>query len=52
MTDKKENKTTKQRTQVKDLPKQKQELSKSEQKQVKGGARGLAVGVRIVGGGM
>lgn len=39
MTDKKENKTPPPRTQVKDLPKQKQELSKSEQKKIKGGPR-------------
>jgi hypothetical protein len=37
-------KTPSRRTQVKDLPKQKKELSTEEQKKVKGGARGLAVG--------
>lgn len=37
MADKKENKTPPPRTQVKDLPKSKKELSKAEQKQVKGG---------------
>ncbi|HEY0080766.1 MAG TPA: hypothetical protein VGB73_19345 [Pyrinomonadaceae bacterium] len=38
MTDKKENKTPKRRTQVKELPKQEKQLSKDEQKQVKGGS--------------
>ena len=50
----KESKSTKRRTQVKDLPKQEKELRKGEQKKIKGGedasfdvsadARGLAVG--------
>lgn len=50
MTEKKGSKNGKPRTQLKDLPKQEQQLSKSEQKKVKGGASGLAVGVRTVGG--
>lgn len=37
MSEKKENKTDKRRTEVKDLPKQEQELSKDEQKKIKGG---------------
>ena len=40
MADKKENKTPKQRTQVRDLPKKEKELSKEEQKKIKGGPTG------------
>ncbi|HEY0080616.1 MAG TPA: hypothetical protein VGB73_18575 [Pyrinomonadaceae bacterium] len=51
MPEKKDENKPGRRTQVKDIPKEQKELSKSEQKKVKGGARGLAVGVRTVGGG-
>lgn len=37
MADKKENKTPRQRTQIKDLPKEEKQLSKADQKKVKGG---------------
>jgi hypothetical protein len=37
LTEKKASKTGKQRTQVKELPKREQELSKEEQKKIKGG---------------
>jgi hypothetical protein len=47
----KKTKTNKRRTQVKELSKSEKELSKDEQKKVKGGARGLAVGVGTIGGG-
>lgn len=46
-----EKKTPKRRTQVKDLPKEEKELSKDEQKRVKGGARGLAIAIVSTGGG-
>ncbi len=41
MTDKKENKTPKRRTQVKELPKEEKQVSKDEQKQVKGGMHNI-----------
>lgn len=47
-----EKKTPKKRTQIKDLPKKEKELTREEQKQVQGGARGLAVGIRTVGSGL
>lgn len=37
MAEKKETKTNKRRTQVKDLPKPEQEITKDEQKKIKGG---------------
>lgn len=49
MADKKENKTPKQRTQVKDLPKKEKELSKAEQKKIKGGPTGGIIGDPIGG---
>jgi hypothetical protein len=38
------------RTQVKELPREQKDLTKDEQKDVKGGARGLAIGSGRVGG--
>jgi hypothetical protein len=43
MTQKKQTKMNKRRTQVKDLPKEQQELSKDEQKKVKGGVLALNI---------
>jgi hypothetical protein len=53
MPEKKENEEPKRRTLIKDLPQEEEEsLTPEQQKQVRGGARGLAVGVRIVGSGL
>ncbi|HEY0080772.1 MAG TPA: hypothetical protein VGB73_19375 [Pyrinomonadaceae bacterium] len=46
MTEKREQKASKRRTQVKELPRQEQELSKDEQQKVKGGA-GTAVSMDL-----
>ena len=42
MPEKKQDKTPKRRTQVKELPKEERELKKEEQKKVKGGHSGVA----------
>ena len=49
MTGKKDTKTGKQRTQIKDLPKKEKELSKAEQKKIKGGPTG-GIGLDPAGG--
>ncbi len=51
MTSRKEENKPKRRKRVKELPKETRELSRDEQKKIKGGPRGVTVGIRTLGGG-
>lgn len=48
MAEKRETKTNKRRTQVKDLPKDEKELGESDMKKVRGGAAGAADGKHVL----